>query len=134
MTLRVFKATHLIPSGDAGTRSPNAPLLHNPGLGEFHSWQDGLFWVRYKVKTVAQLYRGGMFKLFADFQSEYHIPGTAFFRYLQVPHTVAAQFGLSKVSFHIARFEQMLSQVDHSELTSTYDSYYNKISAPYMRF
>lgn len=68
------------------------------------------------------------------FQHEYHIPGTEFFRYLQVQHTVAAQFGLSNVSFRVARLEQMLSQVDHSELTSTYDNYYNKISAFYMRF
>lgn len=73
MTLRIFKASHLILTGDAGT----APLWHNLRLCEFHLRKEGLFWARCGVKTVAQLYRGGSFKSFADFQCDYGVPGTA---------------------------------------------------------
>lgn len=47
ITPRVFKAAHLIQTGDATALTSNAPLWHNPRLCEFHSWEDGLFWARY---------------------------------------------------------------------------------------
>lgn len=96
MKLRVFKASNLIPTGDVGTVSPNAPLWHNPHLGKFCSREDGLFWAKYGIKTVAQLY-GGSFKSFVDYQRKYDILATAYFRYLQIQHVAAAQFGLANI-------------------------------------
>lgn len=37
MMLRVFKASHLLATGDVGKFSPNAPLWRNLQLREFYS-------------------------------------------------------------------------------------------------
>lgn len=80
----------------------------------------GLFWDRYGIKTVAQLYHAGSFKTFADFQHDYNIPNTAYFRRIQIRHMAPAQFELLNVSFQISKLEQSLPQFGHSKLTSTY--------------
>lgn len=55
-----------------------------------------------------------------DIQTEYKCPNAYFYRYLQLHHAVAAQFGFQEVQLAHSELDNLLLEEDHSKLILRY--------------
>lgn len=106
--------------GTSLAASPNPPLWHNPQLREIAKVPDGACWAASGVKYAHQMFRDGVFRFFIDLKTEYGVPNTFFFRYLQLRHAAMAQYGGGEVALSPSSMEKLVADVDHSKLISKY--------------
>lgn len=67
-------------------------LWSNPGLPEFHAFQDYQWWRDQGVQTLGDVVLNNVFMSFDQLQSRFQIPRQSFFRYLQLRHVFSNQF------------------------------------------
>lgn len=66
LSYRIFHMCNSRMGGTSLNTSLNAPLWHNPQLGEIYNIPDGACWAEYGVKYAHQLFRDGVFRTFLD--------------------------------------------------------------------
>ncbi|XP_056409799.1 uncharacterized protein LOC130332796 [Hyla sarda] len=102
--------------------SPRAPLWGNVHLPHFHGLQVARFWGSHGVRFVVHLLREDQdFLSFAEMKERYGVPGSAFYRYLQLRQAAQAQFGSLTFTPVLSEVEILLGPADLTKpLTQSY--------------
>lgn len=88
--------------------SPNAPLWLNPTLEHFYSLPDPYAWTHFKIKTVTQIILDKSLISFSQLISDFNIPQSYSFRFLQLSHAFSCQFSGSPLQLVQSALEKLL--------------------------
>lgn len=112
-TIAIWKK-FVVVYGDKGADtqwSPYIPLWRNPRLPELTTVPDFEFWPQKGIKYLTQLYHEGCFRSFADLKQSLNLPRSAMYRYFQLRHACAAQFGGREITLECGPLELVAWQV-----------------------
>lgn len=112
-TIAIWKK-FVVVYGDKGADtqwSPYIPLWRNPRLPELTTVPDFEFWPQKGIKYLTQLYHEGCFRSFADLQQSLNLPRSAMYRYFQLRHACAAQFGGREITLECGPLELVARRV-----------------------
>lgn len=98
---RAWEVTWWAESNNAPNVLPHVPLWKNPHLSHFCTYPDPILWTKLGVKKIGDVVGNGVLIQFDALKSQYQLPNSHLFWYLQFHHTFYAQLDLLGLPFRL---------------------------------
>lgn len=105
----------------------HAPLWDNSDLGELLKVPNPELWLHYGVGFLSDVYSDNMLKSFQQLKTDFDLPNTMLFCYLQLRHALSAQFGGIPPDVEQIDVPYIMLGSDHCKLIS---GFYNSLLRP----